>query len=341
MGGPKSVTANFTQNQYTLTVSVNPSGAGSVTKSPNKSTYVYGEQVTLTATANTGYTFSSWSGDASGTTSPTTITINSNKAVTANFTQNQYTLTVSVNPSGAGSVTKSPNKSTYVYGEQVTLTASANPGYTFSSWSGGLAGSSNPSILTMSGAKNVAATFTQEQPGRIALKAGPNLLSFPNLPGEVPIANLLSSISGQYDLVYAYEGCDQVDPWRIYDPSLPAFVNDLQNIDPTMGVWIEMTQDSELNVSGSYPPTLSIPLCAGWNLISYAGNQAKPITDALSSIAGKYLKVYTYKASDPIDPWKIFDSSVPPFVNDLTTLEPGVGYWINVNQNCTFVINNN
>jgi uncharacterized repeat protein (TIGR02543 family) len=85
MGGPKSVTANFTQNQYTLAVSVNPSGSGSVTKSPSKSSYVYGEQVILTATANPGYSFSSWSGDASGTTSPTTVTINANKAVTANY----------------------------------------------------------------------------------------------------------------------------------------------------------------------------------------------------------------------------------------------------------------
>jgi len=183
-----------------------------------------------------------------------------------------------------------------------------------------------------------AANSTQT---RIALKAGPNLLSFSNLPGEVPVTSLLSSISGQYDSVSAYKGCDQADPWKIYDPAVPSYVNDLQSVNPTMGVWIEMTQDSQLNVSGSYPATLSIPLCTGWNLISYAGNQVKPITDALSSIAGKYLKVYAYKASDPTDPWKIFDSSAPLFVNDLTTLEPGAGYWINVNQNCTFVINNN
>jgi Fibronectin type III domain len=186
----------------------------------------------------------------------------------------------------------------------------------------------------------VSGAATNSAQTRIALKAGPNLLSFPNLPGEVPLTSLLSSISGQYDSVSAYEGCDQADPWKIYDPAVPSYVNDLQSINPTMGVWIEMTQDSELNVSGSYPLTLSISLCTGWNLISYAGNQVKPISDALSSIAGKYLKVYTYKASDPTDPWKIFDSSVPPFVNDLTTLEPGAGYWINVNQNCTFVINN-
>jgi hypothetical protein len=160
MSGEKSITGNFTQNQYTLTVSISPSAGGSVTKSPNKSTYVYGDQVTLTAAANAGYTFGSWSGDTTGTTSPTTITINSNKAVMANFTQNQYTLTVSVNPSGGGSVTKSPNKSTYVYGDQVILTATANSGYSFGSWSGDASGTASPANVTVNSNKAVTANFT-------------------------------------------------------------------------------------------------------------------------------------------------------------------------------------
>ena len=41
--------------------------------------------MTLTASANAGYTFSNWSGDVTGVTNPTTVTMNSNKSVTANF----------------------------------------------------------------------------------------------------------------------------------------------------------------------------------------------------------------------------------------------------------------
>lgn len=70
---------------YTLTIS---SPNGTVTKSPNKTTYNAGETVILTATANSGYTFNSWSGSATGTTNPLTITMNSNKTITANFTSN-------------------------------------------------------------------------------------------------------------------------------------------------------------------------------------------------------------------------------------------------------------
>ena len=47
---------------YTLTTSVNPPGAGIVTLNPAGGTYNAGTAVTLTATPNSGYTFSSWSG---------------------------------------------------------------------------------------------------------------------------------------------------------------------------------------------------------------------------------------------------------------------------------------
>ena len=75
-------------NQYILTVTIAPSSAaGSVSKSPNKPTYADGEAVTLTATPNSGYTFSNWTGDASGSTNPITLTMDGNKTVIANFAQ--------------------------------------------------------------------------------------------------------------------------------------------------------------------------------------------------------------------------------------------------------------
>ncbi|MBP7829890.1 MAG: hypothetical protein KA248_08235 [Kiritimatiellae bacterium] len=68
---------------YTLTVTINPSGAGSV--SPSGGSYSNGAVVTLQATASTGFSFSSWSGDLSGSSNPTTITMTGDKSVTANF----------------------------------------------------------------------------------------------------------------------------------------------------------------------------------------------------------------------------------------------------------------
>ena len=68
-----STSAPGTANGYTVTVSANPAGAGTVTKSPDKPAYSAGESVTLTATPSLGNMFTNWGGNASGTTNPLTV----------------------------------------------------------------------------------------------------------------------------------------------------------------------------------------------------------------------------------------------------------------------------
>ncbi len=150
---------------YTLTLSMNPPGSGSVTKNPNKSTYCPGEQVTLTANPNSGYVFSSWSGVDSSSGTTASVTINGNRTVTANFSQiSVYTLTANISPPGSGSVTKNPNKVSYNLGEVVTLSAIPNAGYTFTNWTGDQTGTNNPVTILMNSNKTITANFTV-QPG--------------------------------------------------------------------------------------------------------------------------------------------------------------------------------
>ncbi len=158
MNGNRSVTAIFTQDQYSLTI--NTVGNGSVTRSPNQAIYVYGDEVDLEAVAAPGWTFSSWSGDASGGSNPTTITMNGNRVVTATFVQDIYLLTINV--VGSGSVTRSPNQSSYLSGSVVNLAALANQGWTFGNWSGDLSGTNISAIITMDGPKTITATFIQD-----------------------------------------------------------------------------------------------------------------------------------------------------------------------------------
>jgi pectate lyase len=149
-----------TQN-FTLTTNVN--GTGTVTRSPNAPSYPAGTVVTLTATPGAGFQFTGWSGDLSGSANPATITMSANRTVTATLTTTggggPFTLNVSV--SGSGTVTRSPNQATYPSGTVVTLTANAGAGFQFSSWSGDLSGTANPSAITMNSNKNVVANFTQ------------------------------------------------------------------------------------------------------------------------------------------------------------------------------------
>ena len=85
MDRDKNITANFTAiptNAFTLIVIANN---GSVTRNPNTPTYPSGSTVQLTATPNTGFRFTGWSGDATGSTNTLTVIMNANKTITANF----------------------------------------------------------------------------------------------------------------------------------------------------------------------------------------------------------------------------------------------------------------
>jgi len=76
-------TTTTTPPEYTLTV--NTVGSGNMTLYPEGGTYDEGTPVTLTAEADSGWVFSGWSGDLTGSDNPTTITMNSDKSVTATF----------------------------------------------------------------------------------------------------------------------------------------------------------------------------------------------------------------------------------------------------------------
>jgi uncharacterized repeat protein (TIGR02543 family) len=159
MDDDKSVSATFTREEYTLTVQT--VGSGHVDRDPDQTTYHYGDEVTLTPVADTGWVFSGWSGALSGAGNPETVTITGNTSVTATFTPAKYGLTV--HTVGSGEVTREPDQPTYGYGEVVTLTATANPGWAFAGWSGDLGSSENPVQVTIAGDTSITATFEQEK----------------------------------------------------------------------------------------------------------------------------------------------------------------------------------
>ncbi|MDP3790726.1 MAG: FG-GAP-like repeat-containing protein [Candidatus Omnitrophota bacterium] len=128
-GHNAAVTRSWTINitvipAYTLTINaVN----GSVSMNPNKTTYSAGEEVAITATPDTGYTFNSWSGDVSGTTNPAIITMNANKTVTANFTVIPP-VAITASAQAGGSISPSGTVSV-AYGTNQTFTVTADTGY--------------------------------------------------------------------------------------------------------------------------------------------------------------------------------------------------------------------
>lgn len=181
MSGNRYLVANFSINNYLLTVLSNN---GTVAKSPNLSVFDNGTIVTLTATPNAGFTFTSWSGDATSNSNPLMVTMNSDKTITANYTAIPpitYTLNVNANN---GSVSKQPNQLNYNTGTTVLITATPNAGYTFTSWSGDASGSVNPLNVVMNSNKNVTANFTAILPDTYTLNVTANNGSVVKQPNQ-------------------------------------------------------------------------------------------------------------------------------------------------------------
>jgi hypothetical protein len=159
-----SITGNY-ETQFELVMNVYPSGAGTTTPS-GSSWYNAGTSVQISATPNSGYTFTSWIGSGSssysGSSNPVTITMNSPVDETAIFD-----IQVTVENTFGGSASASYNGQTYYsntsffvpYGSQVTFTASANQGYFFSSWAGSQTSTSNPLTLTITSPTSETAEF--------------------------------------------------------------------------------------------------------------------------------------------------------------------------------------
>jgi len=95
-----AVVVNTTAS-YTLTIAAGTGG----TTSPAAGTYTYtsGTTVSVTANPSSGYTFSSWSGAASGTSNPVSVVMTGNKTLTAGFTAASQSISINVGGATSGS----------------------------------------------------------------------------------------------------------------------------------------------------------------------------------------------------------------------------------------------
>jgi hypothetical protein len=87
---PRNSTAPANNCTFTLAVSVDSPGAGSVTKAPDLGSYDAGAIVQLTATPADGYHFDHWSGGATGSATPMNVTVSSDLVITAHFLPNAF-----------------------------------------------------------------------------------------------------------------------------------------------------------------------------------------------------------------------------------------------------------
>jgi len=160
-----SITANFAKISYNLTT--DSTAGGSVT-TPGEEIFPYdcGTVVDLVAEADACYEFVNWTGDvgtiADVNDATTTITMNDNYSITANFAKISYNLTTG---STAGGSVTTPGEGTYPYdcGTVVDLVAEADACYEFVNWTGDVTTIANVNAastnITMDGDYSITANF--------------------------------------------------------------------------------------------------------------------------------------------------------------------------------------
>ena len=154
----QSVSASFSINSYDLTLSAGD--GGSVT---GGGSYTYGSDATITATPDTGYSFAGWLGEGmeDSNSLSTSVSMTQDRILTASFTPREidrYLLVISSLPSSAG-VTSGAEE--YEDESNVSITATAATGYSFTGWTGD--GITNPNLAStsvfMDQDRNITANF--------------------------------------------------------------------------------------------------------------------------------------------------------------------------------------
>ncbi|MBN1362024.1 MAG: putative Ig domain-containing protein [Sedimentisphaerales bacterium] len=166
MDADYTLIAGFAIDQHTLTIS---SGSGGSVDLPGEGAFScdHGSTVAVQAVAESGGSFAGWTGtavDAGKVANPsaavTSVTVDADYTLVANFGLPQHTLTVS---SGTGGYVVDPDEGSHSYqvGTEVRLEAQAMAGYYFSHWSGGSFWSDvNPMTLTIDRDYDITAIFT-------------------------------------------------------------------------------------------------------------------------------------------------------------------------------------
>ena len=154
---------SVTVSNFTLTIGASTGG----TTDPVPGTYscLPGTEAVITATPDSGYSFSGWTGDVpSGheLDNPITVTVDSDKSIEANFIP-QHTLNIIAGTGG----TTDPPPGTYVHDEGTSIIVEAVPSanYRFDHWTGDIPPgheNDNPVTITMDSGKDITAHFVRQ-----------------------------------------------------------------------------------------------------------------------------------------------------------------------------------
>lgn len=169
-------------------------------------------------------------------------------------------------------------------------------------------------------AKNQAGKFTHP------ISEGPNLISIPLIQSNENIRIVLQTV--KWDKAWSYDLSIQKWEWHM---RFKPYLGEFERVSLIEGLWVNVTEDSNLTVAGIVPSTTAIHLHEGWNLVGFPSfNSSYTVSDLKTEVNSTRLEG--------------FDSSNPPYFLKLLAsadkLQPGFGYWVRVELEITWIVGN-
>jgi hypothetical protein len=167
------------------------------------------------------------------------------------------------------------------------------------------------------------------------LYEGWNFVSFQAEPAITELTQFFGDEYNDVNAVWAYDSATA--QWSKYKEYDPFNTNDLIDMHGLKGYWIDIHggQEAAVKVYGSLLLNSTISLYSGWNLVGYSALMEVDLMEALTPITGLVDAVWTYAADTGWEKYKTYD----PFnTNNLRLLTPGKAYWVMVNADCEWTI---
>ena len=181
-------------------------------------------------------------------------------------------------------------------------------------------------VCAMNGTGNSSCSSDQASKFTRSLSKGPNLVSIPLIQSDESLQTVLQTVT--YDNAWSYDAINQ--EWKSLSKSKP-YGQSLKYLNHTIGIWVNVTKDSNLTVAGAVPTSTTIDLQAGWNLVGFP------------SFDDNYT-VSDFKAAVAVERMEGFDGSAPPYflrvMTDGNFLQAGFGYWIKVESPAIWTVEN-
>ncbi|MBI4439191.1 S8 family serine peptidase [Candidatus Woesearchaeota archaeon] len=169
----------------------------------------------------------------------------------------------------------------------------------------------------------------------LQLYQGWNLISFPLTPADSSVRSVMKPISDKYTRMFHYDSA--TESWQSHFAQESIFNPEetLTEIQPGKGYWIEMLQQTALDIKGTRVPGFSAQLQKDWNMVGYPYETPTSPEKGTESISDSYYSIFHYNATH--HKWESF-SSYPNIINPntITALQPGEGYMIDMRQEATW-----